>query len=432
MSHNAVVLGGGGAKGSYEVGVWKALREIGFEYDTVVGSSVGSINGALMVQGDYEIAETMWKTIKTDMVFGVEKTDVEPNLIGILDAFGEDIIKNKGADATPLKELLEQYINEEQVRESRINYGLVTVSYPDFTPHYLFKEDIMDGKLRDFIMASSAFFPAIRAYTIDDKEYIDGGYYNNVPIEMATMKGADKIVAVNLKAIGKVKKFEPNKNQELIEITPRWDLGTMLLFNPEGTNQSEWNIILGYLDTKKAFSLLDGAKYTFQKGDFAKFVEKNDRLFAEGLSHLMPQNTGAGETALLYKIVKSLKKDLGYTPKDKPSLIMSMAETAGEIMNVSPYQVYSVDEFNEILLSKIETDEKMLVAIYQNKTNENKGIAKLAKEAFLFLTKLDRAEQIEYILSLLYAPKQNEKELIALASFLTEELITALYIFLIK
>ena len=70
MSHNAVVLGGGGAKGSYEVGVWKALREMGFEYDTVVGSSVGSINGALMVQGDYEIAESMWKTIKTDMVFG--------------------------------------------------------------------------------------------------------------------------------------------------------------------------------------------------------------------------------------------------------------------------------------------------------------------------------------------------------------------------
>ncbi|MBQ4099967.1 MAG: hypothetical protein IJC83_00310, partial [Oscillospiraceae bacterium] len=254
---------------------------------------------------------------------------------------------------------------------------------------------------------------------------------NNMPIEMAVLKGAKKIVAVNLKAVGKIKKFEP-KDEEVIEITPRWDLGTMLLFNPGETNQSELNITLGYLDCKKAFSLLDGKKYTFNKGEFAKYAEQNEALFAQKLQTLIPQNAGAGVTSSLFKIFRTLKKNAGYIPKNNEQLVLSMAETSGETMCVSPYQIYSIDEFNKIILSKIETNEKLLVARYQTENSHKRGISKLAQETFNFLGKFDRAEQIEYILSLLYSPKQNERELRAIASFFTDELITALYIFLIK
>ena len=51
----AVVFSGGGTKGSYQIGAWQALNELSFVPDIVVGTSVGSINGALMVQGSYEI-----------------------------------------------------------------------------------------------------------------------------------------------------------------------------------------------------------------------------------------------------------------------------------------------------------------------------------------------------------------------------------------
>lgn len=52
----AVVLSGGGAKGGYQIGVWKALREIGFKPDIVTGTSIGALNGALMAMGKYREA----------------------------------------------------------------------------------------------------------------------------------------------------------------------------------------------------------------------------------------------------------------------------------------------------------------------------------------------------------------------------------------
>ena len=46
----AVVLSGGGSKGAYQIGVWKALRQLNIKYEIVAGTSVGALNGAMMVQ----------------------------------------------------------------------------------------------------------------------------------------------------------------------------------------------------------------------------------------------------------------------------------------------------------------------------------------------------------------------------------------------
>ena len=51
MGKLAIVLAGGGSRGAYQIGVWKALREMGIEYHIVTGASVGALNGAMMVQG---------------------------------------------------------------------------------------------------------------------------------------------------------------------------------------------------------------------------------------------------------------------------------------------------------------------------------------------------------------------------------------------
>ena len=73
----AIVLSGGGAKGAYELGVWKALKELNITYDIVTGTSVGALNGAFMVQNDYLKALSMWQNINFDMVF---QTDFSGNL----------------------------------------------------------------------------------------------------------------------------------------------------------------------------------------------------------------------------------------------------------------------------------------------------------------------------------------------------------------
>ena len=59
----ALVLGGGGAKGSYEVGVFKALRKLHMKFDIVTGVSIGSINGAFYVANEYKKCLKMWQKL---------------------------------------------------------------------------------------------------------------------------------------------------------------------------------------------------------------------------------------------------------------------------------------------------------------------------------------------------------------------------------
>ena len=79
----AVVLSGGGTKGAYELGVWRALKELSIDYDIVTGTSIGSVNGALMTIGNYEFAEKIW----AEMVMGDLMGDPPPAKNPILHFF---------------------------------------------------------------------------------------------------------------------------------------------------------------------------------------------------------------------------------------------------------------------------------------------------------------------------------------------------------
>lgn len=65
----AIVLSGGGALGAYQIGVWKALRKMHIKYDIITGTSVGAINGAMMVQKDYFRALWMWYNLDFSVVY---------------------------------------------------------------------------------------------------------------------------------------------------------------------------------------------------------------------------------------------------------------------------------------------------------------------------------------------------------------------------
>lgn len=49
-----LVLAGGGTKGAYEVGVWKALKELNISITAIAGTSIGALNAALILQDDFE------------------------------------------------------------------------------------------------------------------------------------------------------------------------------------------------------------------------------------------------------------------------------------------------------------------------------------------------------------------------------------------
>lgn len=73
----AIALAGGGTKGAYQVGAWKAMRELGIPFDIVTGTSIGSVTAALMVQGDFDRAWELWTHITEDQIM-LERADTTP------------------------------------------------------------------------------------------------------------------------------------------------------------------------------------------------------------------------------------------------------------------------------------------------------------------------------------------------------------------
>lgn len=91
---------------------------------------------------------------------------------------------------------------------------------------------------------------------------MDGGYYDNVPVELARSMGAQEIVAVDLKAVGKKKLHHPQK--DLVYIEPQVSLGSFLLFDQARIHR---NMTLGYQDTLKKIQPLSGQYlYLFAAG----------------------------------------------------------------------------------------------------------------------------------------------------------------------
>ena len=67
-----LVLEGGGAKGAYQIGAWRALKEAGVKIRGVSGTSVGALNGALICMDDLEKAEKLWANISYSQVMDVD------------------------------------------------------------------------------------------------------------------------------------------------------------------------------------------------------------------------------------------------------------------------------------------------------------------------------------------------------------------------
>ncbi|HPX22579.1 MAG TPA: patatin-like phospholipase family protein [Mesotoga sp.] len=270
LSNVGLVLSGGGAKGGYEIGAWKALIDMDITIGGVYGTSVGSLNAAAVAQGDFGKALEVWRDISESKV--MKPTQGQKTLI---DAYGGsnewsvgelfqgaiDIIK-KGIDVSPLRELLEELISENTVRNSGIDFGLVTFDLTDLRPEMLFIEDIPEGKLIDYIMAS-ADFPGFQTVRVDGKAFIDGGIYSNQPVEMALQRGFRNIVLVDIGRVAlrdRIARFQAFvQGAEVTHIVPRIMYGSTLDFDPE---KIQLQIEEGYLDTLAAFGLVTG-EYTY-------------------------------------------------------------------------------------------------------------------------------------------------------------------------
>jgi NTE family protein len=360
-----LVLEGGGGKGSYHIGACKALNEMGIEIGAVAGTSVGALNGAMYVQGDIHRAYDIWCNLNPASVFNVsgEELDIFEN-IGLKISFNKDKlsrllkrlgerVSEHGLDVQPLVDLVKQNVDEEKIRKSPIEFGLVTVDLTGRQAVEIYKEDIPEGKMADYILASASF-PAFKPAVIDGRVFIDGGFYNTLPIDMVSRKGYKDIIVVRTFAPGIRKRIDPS-GLNLINIEPAESLGPMLDFN---SKRSRKNIVMGYFDAKKVFYKLKGQKYYIEAVNdelyFVNFLLGMEHWKIDKISEILAiEKYQQKERALFEQIIPKLSELLGLDVSHSyEDIVIALAERVAEKQEIERFKIYPYNEFYEQLAGR--------------------------------------------------------------------------------
>ncbi len=228
----------------------------------IVGTSVGCLNGALFVQDAWEQARDMWLSIDDGQVMA----QPVPEEGGAREkaAFFAELVRNGGMDVTPLQRIVRMGVDEPAMRASAVRYGLVTVQMKNMRVQELALEEIPEGMLADYMLASAACFPAFRPKTIDGQAFIDGGYADNMPTGLAARMGAGELLCVDVDGVGVVR---PNTTGLPTRIlASHWELGPILKFSPATAAR---NMALGYFDAYRLFGRMLGSAYALRQDEGA-------------------------------------------------------------------------------------------------------------------------------------------------------------------
>ena len=287
MKKYGLVLAGGGAKGAYQLGAWRAMKELGIKFSVVVGTSIGSINGALIAADSFDGAKDLWGTASVDKGVNITEELRDPeNLFSFRNfpALFKEIVKNGGIDASPTKDLISQFIDEEKVRKSDVRFGMVTYHLSELTPLEIFIDKIPDGKLVDYLLAS-AKVPGVSKIGPEGEWYLDGGVYDNAPMGMLIRNGYNRMIIVDISSMKGLGHKNDINCAEMIYIRPYdvEDLGAAFDFSEEMLAK---RMKMGYLDARKAFGYLSGVRYYFEGETMREMAEEFGSQAVEELEEL--------------------------------------------------------------------------------------------------------------------------------------------------
>lgn len=390
----AVVLSGGGAKGAYEIGVWKALRKNHIHYDIVTGTSVGALNGVMMVQNDYHKAIKVWRKINHSKILEHENFE---NKIEMYKFYAKNGLKG-GASVNGLEKIMEDAINERKFFKSKTNFGIVTYNLSKLKPIEIEKKDIKKGYLKNYVIASATCFPFFKKKKIDGNDYIDGGFHDNLPINLAIQLGATEVIAIDLKAVG-IKQKIKNKDVKITYIIPHNDTGSFLDFKEENAIR---NIKLGYNDTMKVFNKLEGNIFTFKKNHLLNNYNKYYSKFYNIIEVIF----GKIQEEIFFDNFIKNKKNIDL----KQEYFNNILEKCGEVFNLDNTRIYRTNIYNYFLLKKIEN------------ISYKKGVP--LKEI------LDKKQVIKEIIDLLN--KRDYKKVKKYNVLCHQEIILAVYLYVIE
>lgn len=195
-----LAFSGGGARGAYQIGVWKALEEAGVVsgVGAVTGASVGAINGALFCMGNWGYAHDLWTKGDASLVFDQLREHKDKGLKNLALAMAADYVKNRGLRVNTLRETLSRALDEPAIRQAAARFGLVVYNQNNRVGEYWFVKEIPPGFLSDFVLASASF-PLFQPCRINGQQYRDGGLADLIPYPMAfSSPGIRRVIGIDV------------------------------------------------------------------------------------------------------------------------------------------------------------------------------------------------------------------------------------------
>lgn len=358
-----IVLEGGGAKGAYQIGAWKALKEAGVKMKGIAGTSVGALNGALMCMDDLELAERVWSNLTYSQVMDVDDEKMQQlferempfweAVSNVFERMGEG-----GMDVSPLKDLLLEVVDEEKIKASPIELYIKTFSIDQFKELDINLKEVEPGQMKDFLLASAYIFPLFKNEKLHGKTYIDGGAINNVPLDSLVDRGYEDIIMIRIFGIGREKRVKIPEGTNILSIEPRVNLGNIIDFNHR---KSIRNMKIGYFDAKRLIYGLKGRIY---------YIEENQEecYYLSQLLHIPEETMGRfmewyhiwDERSLWVRRMSEivlpgtalelkLSKEWNYR-----ELYLASLEATAKICRISKYRIYTVEELRDAVVKKMD------------------------------------------------------------------------------
>ena len=347
-----LTLEGGGARGAFQMGAIKALYDEGYTFDGVSGTSIGALNGAAIVQGDFELAYNLWKNMDTSHLFDVDHISlqsfknkkIDKKVLRQFYSQIKDVLRNKGLDTKNITDILDSAIVEEKIRNSNMDFGIVTVSITDLKPLRIYKEDIPKGKMTKYLMAS-ANLPVFRIEPLEGKYYLDGGLYDNCPISMLVEKGYKNIIAIRTTSLGLLRKIDRSVN--ITYITPSKRLGNLLNFDNKLINEY---LRMGYCDAMRMMKKVKGHKY-YLVNSYSQEICLSSLMIIpdESINEIgtaMRFDKIEAQRMLFEKILPSLSRKLGLNSYSSyEQIVLGILERLARNRCVEKYKIWDFEDF---------------------------------------------------------------------------------------
>lgn len=327
MKKLGLVFAGGGGKGSYQIGVWKALKLLGIEkfVTGIAGTSIGALNSIMFAQNRYDSGEMVWFNTSQEKMMPVDTKLIIRNFLYLnkckndmakILAYADTLDEDGVLSRVGLLNTINENIDIELLKTKDIPCFITCTRIPELKAEYFELRNFLDSKeeLIDLLYATTAIPLVFNKVKIGNDYYMDGGIIDNVPIKPLYERDFDIIIVVYFNRKDKIdKSLYPNS--KIIEITPAKPLGGWITGTFNFSRQASIDkIIEGYKDTIKVF---DEILPIENEEDIITVLESNYEKITKKTEKMMNQKETLEDNVKKIKQLAIINKNILKISKEK-------------------------------------------------------------------------------------------------------------------